>query len=142
MAVERTFGIVKPNAVADNNIGNIISRYEKEGLRIAAMRMTRLTTTDAEGFYAEHKGRPFFESLVHFMTSDIVVLVVLEGENAIMKNRDVMGATNPANAAPGTLRKLFAKSLEANAVHGSDSAISAKREIEFFFKPNEIFTRF
>lgn len=130
---EKTFSIIKPNAVQDNNIGNIIARFEKEGLRIAAMRMETLSKEKAEGFYIEHKERPFFGSLVNFMTSAPVVLMVLEGENAVEKNRQIMGATNPAEAAEGTLRKLYAKSIEANAVHGSDSRASADREINYFF---------
>jgi nucleoside-diphosphate kinase len=112
--MERTFSIIKPNAVHDNNIGNIVARFEKEGLRIAAAKLTKLSKEKAEGFYIEHKERPFFNSLVNFMTSGPVVLMVLEGEDAVKKNREVMGATNPADAAPGTLRKLYASSIEAN----------------------------
>tara|TARA_Y100000590_G_scaffold470454_1_gene665289 strand:+ start:169479 stop:169901 length:423 start_codon:yes stop_codon:yes gene_type:complete len=140
--VERTLSIVKPNAVEDNNIGNIIARFEKEGLRIAAAKLTRLSKEKAEGFYIEHKERPFFGSLVSFMTSGPVVLMALEGENAIARNREIMGATNPAEADEGTLRKLYAKSLEANAVHGSDSKASAEREIAYFFDKNEVCDRF
>jgi nucleoside-diphosphate kinase len=140
--VERTLSIVKPNAVEDNNIGNIIARFEKEGLRIAAAKLTRLSKEKAEGFYIEHKERPFFGSLVSFMTSGPVVLMVLEGENAIARNREIMGATNPAEADEGTLRKLYAKSLEANAVHGSDSKASADREVNYFFDKNEVCDRF
>lgn len=136
--MEKTFSIIKPNAVNDNNIGNIVARFEKEGLRIAAMKMVHLSKEKAEGFYIEHKERPFFGSLVNFMTSGPVVLMVLEGENAIERNREIMGATNPAEAAEGTLRKLYAKSIEANAVHGSDSKASAEREINYFFDANEI----
>ncbi|MBL7663960.1 MAG: nucleoside-diphosphate kinase [Bacteriovoracaceae bacterium] len=142
MAKERTFSIIKPNATKDNNIGNIIARFEKEGLRISAMKLVRLTKEKAEGFYIEHKERPFFNSLVNFMTSNLVVLMVLEGNDAVAKNRQIMGATNPANAEEGTLRKLYAASIEENAVHGSDSAASAQREISYFFEKNEIFDRF
>lgn len=138
---ERTLSIVKPNAVADNNIGNIVARFEKEGLRIAAMKMIHLSKEKAEGFYIEHKERPFFGSLVSFMTSGPVVLMVLEGENAVDRNREIMGATNPAEAQEGTLRKLYAKSIEANAVHGSDSKASAEREINYFFDANEVLAR-
>ncbi len=142
MAVERTLSIIKPNAVEDNNIGNIIAKFEKEGLRIAAAKLTQLSKEKAEGFYIEHKERPFFGSLVSFMTSAPVVLMVLEGENAVSKNRDIMGATNPSEAAEGTLRKLYAKSIEANAVHGSDSLASAEREVAYFFDKNEVQSRF
>ena len=140
--MERTFSIIKPNAVADNNIGNIIARFEKEGLRIAGLKLTKLSKEKAEGFYIEHKERPFFGSLVGFMTEGPVVLMVLEGENAVEKNRKIMGATNPANAEEGTLRKLYAKSIEANAVHGSDSQASADREINYFFDRNELQNRY
>jgi len=140
--MERTFSIVKPNAVADNNIGNIVARFEKEGLRIAAMKLTKLSKEKAEGFYIEHKERPFFGSLVSFMTSGPVVLMVLEGENAVEKNRKIMGATNPAQAEENTLRKLYAASIEANAVHGSDSLASADREINYFFDKNEVVGRY
>jgi nucleoside-diphosphate kinase len=140
--MERTFSIIKPNAVADNNIGNIVARFEKEGLRIAALKLTHLSKEKAEGFYIEHKERPFFGSLVGFMTEGPVVLMVLEGENAVEKNRKIMGATNPANADEGTLRKLYAKSIEANAVHGSDSQAAADREINYFFDKNEVKARF
>lgn len=136
--MEQTLSIIKPNAVEENHIGDIIARFEKEGLRIAAAKMTNLTKEKAEGFYIEHKERPFFGSLVNFMTSGPVVLMVLEGENAVEKNRKIMGATNPADAEEGTLRKLYAKSIEANAVHGSDSTASAEREINYFFDQNEI----
>lgn len=142
MAIERTFSIIKPNAVEDNNIGNIIARFEKEGLRIAAAKCTQLSKEKAEGFYIEHKERPFFGSLVGFMTSGPVMLMVLEGENAVTRNREIMGATNPAEADEGTLRKLYAKSIEANAVHGSDSQQSAEREISYFFEKSEINSRF
>jgi nucleoside-diphosphate kinase len=139
--LERTFCIIKPNAVESDNIGNIVARYEKEGLRIASMKMVRLSKEKAEGFYIEHKERPFFGSLVSFMTSGPVVLMVLEGADAVAKNRQIMGATNPADAAPGTLRKLYAKSIEANAVHGSDSPTSAEREMAYFFDRDELFAR-
>ncbi|OFZ22201.1 MAG: nucleoside-diphosphate kinase [Bdellovibrionales bacterium RIFOXYA1_FULL_36_14] len=142
MMVEKTLCIIKPNAVIDNNIGNIISRYELEGLRISAAKFTHLSKEKAEGFYIEHKGKPFFGSLVNFMTSGPVLLLVLEGEEAIKRNREIMGSTNPAEALPGTLRKMYARSLEQNAVHGSDSQISAKREVAYFFDENEVFTRF
>ncbi len=138
MALERTFSIIKPNAVKKNCIGAIIDRFEKQGLHVAAAKLVTLEKPKAEGFYAEHKERPFFGSLVSFMTSGPVLLMALEGENAVLKNREIMGATNPANAAPGTIRKDFADSIEANAVHGSDSPESAKREISYFFAANEL----
>jgi len=138
MANERTFSIIKPNAVNNGVIGKIIDRFETNGLHIAAAKMQKLDAAKAEGFYQEHKERPFFASLVSFMTSGPVVLMVLEGENAILKNREIMGATNPADAAEGTLRKDFADSLEANAVHGSDSPASAEREIGYFFEASEL----
>jgi nucleoside-diphosphate kinase len=140
--MERTLSIIKPNATEDNNIGNIIARFETEGLRISACKLTRLSKEKAEGFYIEHKERPFFGSLVSFMTSGPVVLIVLEGEGSVLKNRDIMGATNPADAEEGTLRKLYAKSIEANACHGSDSVESAEREIKYFFDKNELAERF
>jgi nucleoside-diphosphate kinase len=133
MAIERTFSIIKPDAVAKNVIGEIVSRFEKNGLRIIAMRMLHLTREQAEGFYAVHRERPFFNDLVAFMTSGPVVVQVLEGENAISKNRELMGATNPQDAAPGTIRADFAKTVDENAVHGSDAAETAAQEIEFFF---------
>ena len=139
--MEKTFSIIKPNAVGKNAIGAIVERFEKSNLRVAAMKLTRLDKTKAEGFYAEHKERPFFGSLVNFMTSGPVVLLVLQGDNAVAKNREIMGATNPANANPGTIRKDFADSIEANAVHGSDSPQSAEREIAYFFEKNEVFDR-
>ena len=142
MAVEKTFSIIKPNATEDNNIGNIIARFEKEGLRISAAKFTKLSKEKAEGFYIEHKDRPFFSSLVNFMTSGPIMLMVLEGESAVTKNREIMGATNPEEAAEGTLRKLYARSIEANAVHGSDSPQSAEREISYFFEKEEITDRF
>jgi len=142
MAIEKTFSIVKPNAVAKNNIGKIMDRFESRGLRIAAAKFTRLSKEKAEGFYIEHKERPFFGSLVNFMTSGPVLLMVLEGENSVALNREIMGATDPSKAAPGTIRKDFADNIEANAVHGSDSATSADREISYFFEKNEIIGRF
>jgi len=140
--MEKTFSIIKPNAVLDNNIGNIIARFEKEGLRIAAAKLTQLSKEKAEGFYIEHKARPFFGELVSFMTSGPVLLMVLEGENAVDRNREIMGATNPAEAADNTIRKLYAKSIGENAVHGSDSQASAEREINYFFDRNEVVSRF
>ena len=142
MAIERTFSIIKPNAVDKNCMGEIIARFEARGLRIAAAKFTRLTREKTEGFYIEHKDRPFFHSLVHFMTSGPVMLMCLEGENAVLLNREIMGATDPAKAAAGTLRKDFADSIEANAVHGSDSVKSADREIAYFFDKSEVQKRF
>ncbi|MFG1492136.1 nucleoside-diphosphate kinase [Halobacteriovorax sp. GFR7] len=142
MSMERTFSIIKPNALLDNNIGNIIKRFEEEGLRIAALKLTHLSKEKAEGFYIEHKDRPFFGELVAFMTSAPVVLMCLEGENAVERNREIMGATNPAEAAENTLRKLYAKSIGENAVHGSDSLASAERELAYFFEKDEIVSRF
>ena len=133
MAVERTLSIIKPDAVAKNVIGEIVSRFEKAGLKVVAMQMKQLSKDEAEGFYAEHKERPFFADLVAFMTSGPVVVQVLEGENAIALNRELMGATNPKEAAEGTIRRDFAESIDANAVHGSDSPASAEREIAYFF---------
>lgn len=141
MAVERTLSIVKPDAVAKNVIGEIDARFEKAGLKIVAMKMVRLTDETAGGFYAEHKERPFFPALVEFMTSGPVVVQVLEGENAIAKNRELMGATNPKEAAAGTIRADFAETIDANAVHGSDSAESAAREIAYFFNADEVCER-
>lgn len=141
MAIEQTFSIIKPNSVANNHIGQIITRFESKGLKIAAAKFTRLSKEKAEGFYIEHRERPFFGSLVNFMTSGPVLLIVLEGENAVLANRDIMGATDPAKAAAGTIRKDFADSIEANAVHGSDSATSAQREIAYFFDKNEVIKR-
>lgn len=141
MAVERTFSIVKPDAVAANNIGEIYSRFEKNGLRIVAAKMMQLSKEKAEGFYAEHSERPFFGALVSFMTSGSVMVQVLEGEGAILKNRDLMGATNPADAAAGTIRADFATSIDKNAAHGSDSAESAAREIAYFFSNEELCDR-
>jgi nucleoside-diphosphate kinase len=142
MAIEKTFSIIKPNAVAKNNIGQIMDRFESRGLRIAAAKFTRLSKEKAEGFYIEHKERPFFGSLVNFMTSGPVLLMVLEGENAVALNREIMGATDPSKAAPGTIRKDFADNIEANAVHGSDSTTAADREISYFFEKNEVIGRY
>lgn len=142
MALERTFSIIKPNAVAKNVMGQILTRFENKGLRVAAAKFTHLTREKAEGFYIEHKDRPFFGSLVQFMTSGPVLLMALEGENAVALNREIMGATDPAKANPGTIRKDFADSIEANAVHGSDSTKSAEREIAYFFDKNELFSRY
>ncbi|MFN2359787.1 MAG: nucleoside-diphosphate kinase [Marinobacter sp.] len=141
MANERTLSIIKPDAVAKNVIGEIDTRFEKAGLTIVAAKMMHLTQEQAEGFYAEHKERPFFNDLVAFMTSGPVVVQVLEGEGAILKNRDLMGATNPKEAEAGTIRADFASSIDANAVHGSDSAASAEREIAYFFNDSEICPR-
>jgi nucleoside-diphosphate kinase len=142
MANERTFSIIKPNAVKSNVVGEIITRFEKRGLRVAAAKFAKLSKEKAEGFYIEHKDRPFFGSLVSFMTSGPVLLMVLEGDNAVALNREIMGATDPAKAAPGTIRKDFAESIEANAVHGSDSLKSAEREIAYFFDRSEVVGRF
>lgn len=141
MAVERTLSIIKPDAVAKNVIGQILTRFEQAGLRIVAAKMVQLSQADAEGFYAEHKERPFFKDLVSFMTSGPVVVQVLEGEGAVLKNRELMGATNPKEAAAGTIRADFAESIDANAVHGSDSATSAAREIGYFFAETELCPR-
>jgi nucleoside-diphosphate kinase len=141
MGRERTFCIIKPNATEADNIGNILARYETEGLRPVAIKMAKLTKEKAEGFYIEHKERPFFGSLVSFMTSGPVVLVVLEGEDAVNKNRKIMGSTNPQEAAPHTLRKLYGNNIEANAVHGSDSLTAAQREVAYFFEKDELVTR-
>jgi nucleoside-diphosphate kinase len=142
MAIEKTFSIIKPNSTADNNIGNIISIFENNGLRISTAKFVQLSKEKAEGFYIEHKERPFFGELVDFMISGPVMLMCLEGENAVMKNRELMGATNPAEAAEGTIRKLYAKSIGENSVHGSDSAASAERELAYFFEKNELVNRF
>ena len=141
MAVERTLSIIKPDAVAKNVIGEIYSRFERAGLKIVAAKMTWLAQPDAEGFYAVHRERPFFRDLVEFMTSGPVMIQVLEGENAIAKNRDLMGATDPRKAAPGTIRADFARSIDANAVHGSDGPETAKTEIAYFFPTLEIHSR-
>ena len=138
MAVERTLSILKPDATRRNLTGKINARFEDAGLRIVAQRRLKLSKEQAEGFYAVHRERPFFKDLVTFMTSGPVVVQVLEGENAVARNREIMGATNPANADPGTIRKDFAESIEANSVHGSDSPENAKTEIAYFFKDEEI----
>jgi nucleoside-diphosphate kinase len=141
MAIERTLSIIKPDAVAKNAIGEICARFERAGLRIVAMRMLRLSEATAAGFYAEHRGRGFFPALIEFMTSGPVVVQVLEGENAVARNRELMGATNPREAAPGTIRADFAQTIDANAVHGSDSPQSAAREIAYFFAASELCDR-
>ena len=138
MAVERTLSIIKPDATKRNLTGKIVAKFEDAGLRIVAQKRIQLTLAQAGQFYAEHKERPFYGELTEFMISEPVVVQVLEGEGAILKNREVMGATNPANADAGTIRKDFAESIEANSVHGSDSEENAKIEIDFFFKPEEI----
>ena len=138
MAVERTLSIIKPDAVAKNVIGEIYNRFEKAGLKIVAAKMLQLNDESAGGFYAEHKGKGFYNDLIEFMTSGRVVVQVLEGENAVRLNRELMGATNPAEADPGTIRADFAKSIDANAVHGSDSTASAAREVSYFFNNDEI----
>lgn len=141
MAIERTLSIIKPDAVAKNVIGQIYSRFESAGLTIVASSMMQLSESRAGGFYAEHKGRPFYDDLVSFMTSGPVVVQVLEGEGAIAKNRELMGATNPKEAAAGTIRADFAETIDANAVHGSDSPESAAREIAYFFAASDICER-
>ena len=139
--MERTLSIVKPDAVARNLIGEIYSRFEHGGLTVVAAKMLRLTAKRAEGFYAEHRGKPFFEDLVAYMSSGPIVVQVLEGDDAIRVNRDLMGATNPKEAAPGTIRADYAQSIDANSVHGSDSPQSARREIDYFFAADEICPR-
>jgi nucleoside-diphosphate kinase len=141
MAVERTLSIIKPDAVARNAIGQILARFEKAGLKVIAARMTHLSRRDAEGFYAVHKGRPFFNDLVDFMISGPVMIQVLEGDNAIVKNRDLMGATDPKKAAAGTIRADFAQSIDANAVHGSDAPETAAIEIAYFFPSSQVYSR-
>lgn len=141
MALERTLSIIKPDAVAKNVIGEIYTRFEKAGLKIVAAKMKHLSQREAEGFYAVHKDRPFFTALVQFMISGPVMIQALEGEGAIARHRDLMGATNPKDAAPGTIRADFAESIDANAVHGSDAADTAKAEIAYFFAQTEIFSR-
>jgi nucleoside-diphosphate kinase len=141
MAVERTLSIIKPDAVAKNVIGEIYSRFEKNGLKIVAARMRQLSRSEAEAFYAVHRARPFFKDLVDFMVSGPIMVQVLEGENAIAKNRDLMGATDPKKAAQGTIRADFADSIDANAVHGSDSGQTAAAEVAFFFSELEIHSR-
>ena len=141
MAVERTLSIIKPDAVAKNVIGEIYSRFEKAGLKIVAARMMHLSRADAEGFYAVHRERPFFRDLVDFMTSGPVMVTVLEGENAIARNRELMGATDPRKASPGTIRADFAQSIDANAVHGSDAPETARVEVAYFFPAHNVYAR-
>ncbi len=141
MALERTFSIIKPDAVAKNVIGEIYTRFERAGLKIVASKMLHLSQEKAEGFYAEHRERPFFGALIEFMTSGPVMVQVLEGEDAVRKNREIMGATNPAEASAGTLRADFADSIDENAVHGSDAPESAAREIAYFFTDEEVCSR-
>ena len=141
MNIERTLSIIKPDAVGKNIIGKIISRFEDNGLNLVAGKLIHLSDKEASGFYAEHDGKPFFSDLKKFMTSGPVFVQVLEGENAVQKNRDLMGSTNPQEAESGSIRADFAKSIDANAVHGSDSIESAKREIEYFFDPEEILNK-
>jgi nucleoside-diphosphate kinase len=141
MALERTLSIIKPDAVAKNVIGQIYSRFENAGLRIAAAKMKHLSRKEAEGFYAVHRERPFFAALVEFMISGPVMIQVLEGDNAIAKHRELMGATNPKDAAPGTIRADFADSIDANAVHGSDAAETAAFEIAYFFPATDVYAR-
>ena len=141
MALERTFSIVKPDGVARNLVGQVLARFEKAGLKVVAARMQHLSQREAEGFYAVHSARPFFKDLVKYMTSGPVVVQVLEGENAIAKNREIMGATDPKKAAPGTIRADFAESIEANTVHGSDAPETAAIEIAYFFRGTEICPR-
>ena len=141
MAIERTLSIIKPDAVAKNVIGEIYARFEQAGLRIVASKMLQLTDESAGGFYAEHQGKGFYGDLIEFMTSGPVMVQVLEGENAVATNRELMGATNPSEAVPGTIRADYANSIDANAVHGSDSPTSAEREVNYFFKPEEICPR-
>ena len=138
MAIERTLSIIKPDATSRNLIGKIISRFEDNNLKVVAAKLIKLDQAKAAGFYAEHNGKPFFQNLIEYMTSAPVLVQVLEGESAITKNRELMGATNPQDAAPGTIRADFAESIDANAVHGSDSESSAVREINYFFEPEEI----
>ena len=137
MAVETTFSIIKPNAVKKNAIGNIVQMFEKNGLKIAAMKLVKIERAQCEQFYAEHKERPFFGELVTFMTSGPVVLMALKGENAVLRNREIMGATDPKKAGPGTIRALYGDNVGENAVHGSDSAASADRELKIFFETKE-----
>jgi len=141
MSVERTLSIIKPDAVAKNVIGQIYARFEGAGLKVIAAKMAHLSKREAEGFYAVHKGRPFFDDLVAFMISGPVMIQVLEGENAILRNRDLMGATDPKKAAKGTIRADFAQSIDANAVHGSDAAETAQAEIAYFFPAHQVFPR-
>ena len=141
MAIEQTLSIIKPDAVGLNKIGNIVSRFENNGLRIVAAKMQHLSKDQAEGFYAVHKERPFFKDLVSFMTTGPVLILALEGPDAIAKNRDLMGATDPKKATPGTIRADIATSIDENAVHGSDAVETAREEIKFFFKPEEMCPR-
>ena len=141
MAIEQTLSIIKPDAVSKNIIGRIITRFEENGLHLVAAKLIHLTDELASGFYAEHDGKPFFNDLKNFMTSGPVFVQVLEGDNAVQKNRELMGATNPQEAEEGTIRADFAKSIDANAVHGSDSEVSALREINYFFKDEEIISQ-
>ncbi len=141
MALERTISIIKPDAVAKNVIGEIYSRFEKAGRKVVAAKMKHLSKQEAEGFYAVHRERPFFAALVNFMISGPVMIQVLEGENAVLKNRELMGATNPKDAAPGTIRADFADSIDANAVHGSDSLENAAIEIAYFFPATDVYAR-
>jgi nucleoside-diphosphate kinase len=141
MAVQRTLSIIKPDGVKNNVIGQVLARFEKAGLKVVAAKMLHLKTEQAQGFYAIHKERPFFKDLVSFMVSGPVLVTVLEGEDAVAKNRDIMGATDPKKAAPGTIRADFAKSIDENTVHGSDSEENAKTEVSFFFAPEEICPR-
>ena len=141
MAIERTLSIIKPDAVAKNIIGEIVRRFESNGLKVIAARMLRMDQAKAAAFYEVHKARPFYRDLVDYMSSGPVLVQVLEGENAVSRNREIMGATNPTDAAPGTIRADFADSVQENAVHGSDSQETARVEIEFFFGPGEIFSR-
>ena len=139
MTTQRTLSIIKPDATSKNIIGKIIARFEENGLKVIAGKLIHMDQTQAAGFYAEHEGRPFFPNLVEYMTSAPVFVQVLEGDNAVLKNRELMGATNPSEAEPGTIRADFAETIDANAVHGSDSTDSAAREISYFFDDNEIF---
>ncbi|KQZ57753.1 MULTISPECIES: nucleoside-diphosphate kinase [Gammaproteobacteria] len=141
MALERTLSIIKPDAVAKNVIGEIYTRFEKAGLKVVASKMKHLSKQEAEGFYAVHRERPFFAALVEFMISGPVVIQALQGENAVLKHRDLMGATNPKDAAPGTIRADFADSIDANAVHGSDSLENAAIEIAYFFPATDVYAR-
>jgi nucleoside-diphosphate kinase len=141
MAIERTLSIIKPDAVAKNAVGAILSRFEKAGLKIVAARMMHLSRAEAEAFYGVHKDRPFFKDLVDFMISGPIMVQALEGENAIAKNRDLMGATDPKKAAPGSIRADFADSIDANAVHGSDAAETARAEVAFFFPSMNVYSR-
>ena len=141
MAIEKTLSIIKPDAVGKNLIGKIITRFEENGLYLVAGKLVHLTDDMASGFYAEHDGKPFFNDLKKFMTSGPVFIQILEGENAVQKNRDLMGSTNPQEANPGTIRADFANSIDANAVHGSDSLESAKREIDYFFSSEDILSK-